>query len=103
MGVFTNSISSSGGLSRYLRLDEKKFDELIRNKIDNVRELFLFDLNGDRVYDDGIAKMLGDCLSPLVTSGGVIYNKIKITILKLLIKKIKLKIIRKSTMIEREK
>ncbi len=40
MGVFTNSISSSGGLSRYLRLDEKKFDESIRNNIDNVRELF---------------------------------------------------------------
>ncbi|WNY64715.1 flagellar filament capping protein FliD [Borreliella carolinensis] len=77
MGVFTNSISSSGGLSRYLRLDEKKFDESIRNNIDNVRELFLFDLNGDRVYDNGIAKMLGDCLSPLVASGGVIYNKIK--------------------------
>lgn len=44
MGVFTNSISSSGGLSRYLRLDEKKFDESIRNNIDNVRELFYLTL-----------------------------------------------------------
>ncbi|UGQ16958.1 flagellar filament capping protein FliD [Borrelia sp. RT1S] len=77
IGVFTNSISSSGGLSRYLQLDEKKFKEIIQNNIDSVRELFAFDLNEDRIYDDGLAKVLGDYLFPLVSSGGFIYNKIR--------------------------
>ncbi|QMU98954.1 flagellar filament capping protein FliD [Borrelia sp. A-FGy1] len=77
IGVFTNSISSSGGLSRYLQLDEKKFNEIIQNNISSVRELFAFDLNEDRIYDDGLAKILGDYLFPLVSSGGFIYNKIR--------------------------
>ncbi|WKC57727.1 flagellar filament capping protein FliD [Borrelia sp. P9F1] len=77
IGVFTNSISSSGGLSRYLQLDEKKFNEIIQNNIDSVRELFAFDLNEDRIYDDGLAKVLGDYLFPLVSSGGFIYNKVR--------------------------
>ncbi|UER67350.1 flagellar filament capping protein FliD [Borrelia sp. BU AG58] len=77
IGVFTNSISSSGGLSRYLQLDEKKFNEIIRDNISSVRELFAFDLNEDRIYDDGLAKILGDYLFPLVSSGGFIYNKVR--------------------------
>ncbi|AYE36042.1 flagellar filament capping protein FliD [Borrelia turcica IST7] len=77
IGVFTNSISSSGGLSRYLQLDEKKFNEIIQNNISSVRELFAFDLNEDRLYDDGLAKILGDYLFPLVSSGGFIYNKVR--------------------------
>ncbi|AHH08111.1 flagellar filament capping protein FliD [Borrelia anserina] len=77
MGVFTNSISSSGGLSRYLKLDDKKFNEIIQSNINSVKELFAIDFNDDRIYDDGIAKMLGEYLSPLVSSGGFIYNKIR--------------------------
>ncbi|BCR19106.1 flagellar hook-associated protein FliD [Borrelia miyamotoi] len=77
IGVFTNSMSSSGGLSRYLQLDEKKFDDIIRSNINSVKELFAVDFNDDRIYDDGLAKMLGDYLSPLVSSGGFIYDKIK--------------------------
>ncbi|AWG42542.1 flagellar filament capping protein FliD [Candidatus Borreliella tachyglossi] len=77
IGVFTNSVSSSGGLSRYLKLDEKKFNEIIQSNINSVKELFAIDFNDDRVYDDGLAKALGDYLSPLVSSGGFIYNKIR--------------------------
>ncbi|BCR21590.1 flagellar filament capping protein FliD [Borrelia sp. HM] len=77
IGVFTNSMSSSGGLSRYLKLDDKKFDEIIRGNINSVKELFAFDFNDDRIYDDGLAKMLGDYLSSLVSSGGFIYDKIR--------------------------
>ncbi|QFP42156.1 flagellar filament capping protein FliD [Borrelia miyamotoi] len=77
IGVFTNSMSSSGGLSRYLQLDEKKFDDIIRSNINSVKELFAVDFNDDRIYDDGLAKMLGDYLSPLVSSGGFIYDKIR--------------------------
>ncbi|AGT27145.1 flagellar filament capping protein FliD [Borrelia miyamotoi] len=77
IGVFTNSMSSSGGLSRYLQLDEKKFDDIIRSNINSVKELFAVDFNDDRIYDDGLAKMLSDYLSPLVSSGGLIYDKIR--------------------------
>ncbi|AAX17489.1 flagellar filament capping protein FliD [Borrelia turicatae] len=77
IGVFTNSMSSSGGLSRYLGLDEKKFNEIIQSNINSVKELFAVDFNDDRIYDDGLAKMLGDYLSPLISSGGFIYNKIR--------------------------
>ncbi|BCR20761.1 flagellar filament capping protein FliD [Borrelia miyamotoi] len=77
IGIFTNSMSSSGGLSRYLQLDEKKFDDIIRSNINLVKELFAVDFNDDRIYDDGLAKMLSDYLSPLVSSGGLIYDKIR--------------------------
>ncbi|ASQ28970.1 flagellar filament capping protein FliD [Borrelia miyamotoi] len=77
IGVFTNSMSSSGGLSRYLQLDEKKFDDIIRSNINSVKEFFAVDFNDDRIYDDGLAKMLSDYLSPLVSSGGFIYDKIR--------------------------
>ncbi|AHH03109.1 Flagellar hook-associated protein 2 [Borrelia nietonii YOR] len=77
IGVFTNSISSSGGLSRYLKLDEKKFSEIIQSNISAVKELFAVDFNDDRIYDDGLAKMIGDYLSLLISAGGFIYNKIR--------------------------
>ncbi|AHH12166.1 Flagellar hook-associated protein 2 [Borrelia hermsii YBT] len=77
IGVFTNSISSSGGLSRYLKLDEKKFNEIIQSNISSVKELFAIDFNDDRIYDDGLAKMIGDYLSLLISAGGFVYNKIR--------------------------
>ncbi|AAX16669.1 flagellar filament capping protein FliD [Borrelia hermsii] len=77
IGVFTNSISSSGGLSRYLKLDEKKFNEIIQSNISSVKELFAVDFNDDRIYDDGLAKMIGDYLSLLISAGGFVYNKIR--------------------------
>lgn len=77
IGVFTKSMSSSGGLSRYLDLDDKKFNEILQNNMSSVKELFAVDFNDDRIYDDGLAKMLGDYLSPLISAGGFIYNKIR--------------------------
>ncbi|WP_024654107.1 flagellar filament capping protein FliD [Borrelia persica] len=77
IGVFTSSMSSAGGLSRYLKLDEKKFNEVLQSNIGLVKELFAFDFNDDRIYDDGLAKVLGDYLSLLIGTGGFIYNKIK--------------------------
>ncbi|WP_040235922.1 flagellar filament capping protein FliD [Borrelia crocidurae] len=77
MGVFTSSMSSSGGFSRYLKLDEKKFNEVLQSNISSVKEFFAFDFNDDRIYDDGLAKVLGDYLSLLIGAGGFIYNKIK--------------------------
>ncbi len=75
IGVSTRS-GSGGGLeySRlrgYLEIDEKKLDEALERRMNEVKLLFGFDSDGDLVIDSGVAHAMDANLTPYVQTGGI--------------------------------
>lgn len=80
LGIGTNASGFSSGYSQsklrgYLEIDEKKLDSAIENHLDDIRQLFGFDSDGDLIVDSGIAYKLDKQISAYTQTGGILSLK----------------------------
>ena len=80
IGIATNAGGFSGGYSQsklrgYLEIDEKKLDSALENNMDDIRQLFGFDSDGDLIVDSGIAYKLDKQISAYTQTGGILALK----------------------------
>ncbi len=80
IGISTRATGASGGYSAaqmrgYLEINEKKLDESLENNLDEIKNIFGYDSDGDLIIDSGIGFALDKQLSSWVQSGGIIANK----------------------------
>lgn len=80
IGIATNAGGFSGGYSQsklrgYLEIDEKKLDEALLNNMDDIRQMFGYDSDGDLIVDSGIAYKLDRQISAYTQTGGIIASK----------------------------
>ena len=59
----------------YLEVDEKKLDESLKSNLNQIKNLFGYDSDGDLVIDDGIGYKIDRQLTSWVQSGGIISSK----------------------------
>ena len=59
----------------YLEVDEKKLDAALAENIDQIKNLFGYDSDGDLIVDNGIGYRLDKQLTSWVQSGGIISAK----------------------------
>ncbi|MCQ2242161.1 flagellar filament capping protein FliD [Treponema sp.] len=81
LGVSTNASGNAGGGYRpsqmrgYLEVDEKKLDAALAENINQIKNLFGYDSDGDLIVDNGIGYRLDKQLTSWVQSGGIISTK----------------------------
>ena len=80
LGISTRATGSSGGYSAsqlrgYLEINEKQLDKALENDLDQIKNIFGYDSDGDLIVDTGIAYQLDRQLGSWVQSGGIIANK----------------------------
>lgn len=80
LGIATNAGGFSGGYSQsklrgYLEIDEKKLDSALENHLDDIKQLFGFDTDGDLIVDSGIAYKLDKQISAYTQMGGILALK----------------------------
>ena len=80
IGVSTNTGGGSRGYSPsqmrgYLEVDEKKLDEYLKSSLNQIKNLFGYDSDGDLIIDDGIGYKIDRQLTSWVQSGGIISSK----------------------------
>lgn len=80
LGIATNASGFSGGYSEsklrgYLEIDEKKLDSALENHLDDIRQLFGYDSDGDLIVDSGIAYKLDKQISAYTQTGGILALK----------------------------
>lgn len=66
---------SAGQLRGYLEINEKKLDEALDNDLDQIKNVFGYDSDGDLIIDSGIGYALDKQLTSWVQNGGIISNK----------------------------
>ena len=62
-------------LRGYLEINEKQLDKALENDLDQIKNIFGYDSDGDLIVDTGIAYQLDRQLGSWVQSGGIIANK----------------------------
>ena len=62
-------------LRGYMEIDEKKLDEALANNMDEIKNLFGADTDGDKIIDNGIAYRMDKILQSYVQTGGIIAMK----------------------------
>ena len=80
IGISSRASGSTGGyvasqMRGYLEIDEKKLDSAIDEHIDEIKNLFGYDSDGDLVVDSGIGYAIDKQLTSWVQSGGIIASK----------------------------
>ena len=80
MGIATNASGYSGSYSQsrlrgYLEIDEKKLDSAIENNLDDIKNIFGYDSDGDLIIDTGIAFNLDKQISAYTQTGGILALK----------------------------
>ena len=79
IGIATNASNYSGytpsKLRGYLEIDEKKLDENLEKNLDDIKNLFGYDSDGDLIIDSGIGSRLDKQLTAYVQSGGIFSMK----------------------------
>ena len=80
IGISTNASGASGGYSQsklrgYLEIDEKKLDSSLENHLDDIKNIFGFDTDGDLIIDSGIAFKLDKQISAYTQTGGILAMK----------------------------
>lgn len=79
IGISTNASNYSGytpsKLRGYLEIDEKKLDAELETHLDDIKNLFGYDTDGDLVIDSGIGYRLDSQLTGYVQSGGIFSMK----------------------------
>jgi flagellar hook-associated protein 2 len=79
IGISTGASSGTYNASRlrgYLEIDEKKLDSALTENIDQIKSLFGYDTDDDKVIDSGIAYLLDKNLQAYVQTGGILSTKI---------------------------
>lgn len=80
LGIATNASGFSGSYSQsklrgYLEIDEKKLDDALENHLDDIKNLFGYDTDGDLIIDEGIAFKLDKQITAYTQTGGIIALK----------------------------
>ena len=80
IGIGTNAGGYSGGYSQsklrgYLEIDEKKLDSALENHLDDIRQMFGYDSDGDLIVDSGIAYKLDKQIGAYTQTGGILALK----------------------------
>ena len=80
IGISTRAAGASGGYSAgqlrgYLEINEKKLDESLEANLDQIKNIFGYDSDGDLIVDSGIGFALDKQLTSWVQNGGIISNK----------------------------
>lgn len=79
IGIATNATNYSGytpsKLRGYLEIDEKKLDSMLEKNLEDIKNMFGYDSDGDLIIDSGIGYRLDKQLTAYVQSGGVFAMK----------------------------
>ena len=80
IGISSRASGSSGGyvasqMRGYLEIDEKKLDSVLDENMDEIKNLFGYDSDGDLIVDSGIGFSIDKQLTSWVQSGGIIATK----------------------------
>ncbi len=80
LGIATNASGFSGSYSQsklrgYLEIDEKKLDDALENHLDDIKNLFGYDTDGDLIIDEGIAFKLDKQITAYTQTGGILALK----------------------------
>jgi len=80
IGISSRASGNGGGYNAaqmrgYLEIDEKKLDSSIENNLEEIKNIFGFDKDGDLIIDSGIAFNIDKQLTSWVQSGGIIATK----------------------------
>ncbi|MBR0544693.1 MAG: flagellar filament capping protein FliD, partial [Treponema sp.] len=79
IGIATNATNYSGytpsKLRGYLEIDEKKLDAELEKNLEDIKNIFGFDSDGDLIIDRGIGYQLDKQLTSYVQSGGIFAMK----------------------------
>ncbi|MBQ9622145.1 MAG: flagellar filament capping protein FliD, partial [Treponema sp.] len=80
IGISSRASGSTGGyvasqMRGYLEIDEKQLDKALDEHIDEIKNLFGYDSDGDLVVDSGIGYAIDKQLTSWVQSGGIIASK----------------------------
>lgn len=79
IGIATNATNYNGytpsKLRGYLEIDEKKLDSELEKHLEDVKNIFGYDSDGDLIIDSGIGYKLDKQLTAYVQSGGVFSMK----------------------------
>ncbi len=79
MGISTKSDTGAGinnaQLRGYLEINEKKLDDALANSMPDIRYLFGYDTNNDRLADNGVGVQLFNQINPYTERGGIFPNK----------------------------
>lgn len=80
IGISTNASGRITGynasqLRGYLEIDEKKLDSQLETNLDQIKDLFGFDKDGDLIIDSGIGYLLDQQLEAWTKTGGIISTK----------------------------
>ncbi len=80
LGISTNASGFSGSYSQsrlrgYLEIDEKKLDDALENHLDDIKNLFGYDTDGDLIIDEGIAYKLDKQITAYTQTGGILALK----------------------------
>lgn len=79
IGIATNATNYSGytpsKLRGYLEIDEKKLDAELEKNLEDIKNIFGFDSDGDLIIDRGIGYQLDKQLTSYVQSGGIFSMK----------------------------
>lgn len=81
IGISSRASGNNGGsynasqMRGYLEIDEKKLDSVLETDLDQIKNLFGYDSDGDLIIDSGIGFALDKQLTSWVRSGGIIANK----------------------------
>jgi len=80
IGISTRATGASGGYSAsqmrgYLEINEKQLDQSLEENLDQIKNLFGYDSDGDLIVDQGIGFQLDKQLTSWVQNGGIIANK----------------------------
>ncbi len=80
IGISSRASGSNGGyvssqMRGYLEIDEKKLDSSLNESMDEIKNLFGYDSDGDLVVDSGIGFAIDKQLTSWIQSGGIIASK----------------------------
>ncbi|MBP3607962.1 MAG: flagellar filament capping protein FliD [Treponema sp.] len=81
IGISTRASSGGGGsysasqLRGYLEINEKTLDEKLEKDLDQIKNIFGYDSDGDLIVDSGIGFALDKQLTSWVQKGGILSNK----------------------------
>lgn len=80
LGIATNASGFGGGYSQsklrgYLEIDEKKLDSALENHLDDIKQMFGYDSDGDLIIDSGIAYKLDKQIGAYTQTGGILALK----------------------------
>ncbi|WP_407425951.1 flagellar filament capping protein FliD [Treponema sp.] len=80
IGISSRASGNSGGyvasqMRGYLEIDEKKLDSVLEENMDEIKNLFGYDSDGDLIVDSGIGYAIDKQLTSWVQSGGIIATK----------------------------